>query len=467
MGSLDPVPNVTFSSQLQCPYENATFTPDLWAFSYSESTPVLAVVVIIELLIYLTALFWNLFIVIFMIVKREKLKEPPNIFLFTIAITDLAATVATAPFYIGTAIRGEWFFGSTDCERQGVCKAVGFLLSLLLLYQVNVLAAMAFDRFLAIAKPLHYKSYMTRFRALVIVIAAFVYSVIPAMTPLFGFGVFFFEGRLGACLFRWTGQVGYVAFFVALLVIPITIIIVFTLITYWKIRTFLRRRFRHHTRRFTERSELPRQERHYNRQQRNLLWLFTTLLVILGICWFPGIVTATISAIIGTEKIPGPIFLVDLLLVLCNLAANAVTHAIFREEIRKTFTPLFKLLFCHCCRRMDDRRYYQGEFPSNSQDLQPTSVTVVEREEGDGASYKENGRGISPRELANESSNSESPVNAVDSTVCETFTMDFVSERITPQPDDPKSNSSTPTEGLGSTNVRFSPEVEEIEGTSL
>ena len=465
MDSLESVPNITFSSQLQCPYENDTLTDGLWAFSYSESLPVLVVVVIVELLIYLTAFFWNLFIVLFMIVKRDQLKEPPNVFLFAIAITDLAATLATAPFYIGTTIRGKWFFGSTDCERQSVCMAVGFLLSLLLLYQVNVLAAMAFDRFLAIAKPLHYNRYMTPFRALLIVVAAFVYSIIPSMTPLFGFGVFFFEGRLGACLFRWTGETRYVVFFVLMLLIPIVIIVVFTLITYWKIRTFLRRRFRHHTRRYTQRSELPRQERRYNKQQRNLLWLFTTLLVILGVCWFPGIVTAVISAAIGTEKIPGPIFLVDLLLVLCNLAANPLTHAIFREEIRKTVSPLFKFLRCHRCRQSDDDKYDQGEFPSSSQDQQPTCVSTVERGDGDGASYKENGRGISPRDLITDSPNGGAGVSAV--TVCETAMLEFVSERATPIPDESKSNRSTPTEGLGSTSVRFSPEVEEIEGTSL
>ena len=347
---LTPVAGINVSSELKCPYENDTFTPDIWDFTITgDSVAALVGVVIVELLIYLTALFWNLFIVIFMMVKREKLKEPPNVFLFAIAITDLVATVVTAPFYVGTVIRGEWFFGNTDCERQGFCMAVGFLLSLLLLYQVNLLAAMAFDRFLAIAKPLHYSRYMTTFRAVVIVTVAFIYSIIPSLTPLFGFGIFFFEGRLGACIFRWTGQPYYVGFFVALLIIPIAIIMVFTLITYWKIRTFLHARFHHHTKRYSQKSELPRHQRNYNKQQRNLLWLFSVLLVILGVCWLPGISSAIIGVIIGVNAVPGPILLMDLMLVLCNLAANPITHAIFRKEIRTTFSSIFRVVCCHCC----------------------------------------------------------------------------------------------------------------------
>ena len=89
----------------------------------------------------------------------------------------------------------------------------------------------------------------------------------------------------------------------------------------------------------------------------------------------------------------------------------------------------------------------------------------MERGDGDGASYKENGRGISPRDQVNDTPNGGAVVSAV--TVCETAMVEFVSERETPIPDDSKSNGSTPTEGLGSTSVRFSPEVEEIDRTSL
>ena len=465
---LSPVTGINVSSELKCPYENDTFTPDIWDFTITgDSVAALVGVVIVELLIYLTALFWNLFIVIFMMVKREKLKEPPNVFLFAIAITDLVATVVTAPFYVGTVIRGEWFFGNTDCERQGFCMAVGFLLSLPLLYQVNLLAAMAFDRFLAIAKPLHYSRYMTTFRAVVIVIGAFIFSAVPAMTPLFGFGVFFYDGRLGACIFRWTGQPYYVGFFVALLIIPIAIITVFTLITYCKIRSFLSRRYRHHTRRFTQRSELPRQQRHYNRQQRNLLWLFTTLLVILGVCWFPGIASALIGLIIGNENLPGPLLFVALMLVLCNLAANPISHAIFREEIRKTFTPILKVICCHHCRKLTGEA---SESSSSSHDLHNTAATEADRGDADGASYKENGRGLSPGDqengIAKTTPLDKEACETMDNTICETITLDFTSERGTPVPKE--SNASTPTEGVRSPSVRFSPVPDDIEeGTAL
>ena len=363
---LPPAENITSSDELIliCPSPNRTLTAKIWTFEYTEDGP-RAIVLTVELLIYLTAFIWNLFIIVYMLVKREKLKDPPNVFLFSLSAIDLTATLLTAPFYMGTVLRGEWFFGEDDCTRQSVCEAVGFILSWLLLYQTDIIAAMAFDRFLAIAKPLHYREYLTWRRALLIVCAAFVFALIPSVTPLFGFGVFFFERRLGACLFRWSEQMLYVAFFLVLLLIPIGIITVFTVITYWKIRSFLKHRFHHHTRRYTATSELPRVTRNYNAVQRNVLWLFTALLAILAVCWLPGIVTALVSMGVTVGYIPGPVFLTDLLFVLANIAANPITHAIFSKDIRHVLKRVVMLLCCFwcCCKK---KRHINSDSVSSS-----------------------------------------------------------------------------------------------------
>ena len=378
--ALPSLENISTSNELICDASaNRTLTPGIWAFrssgiNGSEVGP-RAAELTVELLIYLTAFFWNLFIIVYMLVKREKLKDPPNVFLFSLSVVNFTATLLTAPFYMGTVLRGEWFFGEDDCTRQSVCKAVGFILSWLLLYQTDIIAAMAFDRFLAIAKPLHYREYLTWRRALLIVCAAFVFALIPSVTPLFGFGVFFFEGRLGACLFRWTDQTSYVVFFVILLLIPIVIITVFTVITYWKIRSFLKHRFHHHTRRYTARSDLPREQRNYNAVQRNLLWLFTALLAILAVCWFPGIATAIISVAIGTDRIPGPVFLTALLFVLTNFAANPITHAIFSKDIRGFLMKVVKF-FCCCCKK---KKTDSDSAPfDNTKDHNKSTDTVLE-----------------------------------------------------------------------------------------
>lgn len=346
--NLPPVENITTSNELTClPNANLTLTPVIWKFEYQNAAPE---VFVVELLIYLTAIAWNLFIVVYMLIKREKLKDPPNMLLFTLGLIDLGATLITAPFYLSTLLRGEWFFGEDDCTRQSVCKSVGFMLSFVLLFQTNIIAAMSFDRFLAIVKPLHYGKYLTWQITILVVAAAFVFSLLPCITPLFGFGVFFFEGRLGACIFRGTGQTFYVIFFFTLLLIPIAIISIFTIITYWKIRSFLKHRFHHHTRRFTAGQALSSKQRRYNASQRNLLWLFTALLATLALCWIPGIVTFIVSIINGTRLTPGPLFLIGLLLcVLCNIAVNPIMAAIFIKDMRKAVIKLFRMSFCCWC----------------------------------------------------------------------------------------------------------------------
>ena len=329
------------SDQLQCPYDNATITSALWKTSLSPIvTPFVAA---IEIIIYTIALLWNIFIVMFMIIKRKNLKEPHNIFLVSLSLTNLTATVITAPFFVSTVIRGEWFFGTTDCDRQSSCKAVGFFFSLSLLSQLSILSAMSFDRYLALEKPIRYSTFMTWRKAVIITLGVLVISIFPCMTPLFGFGVFFYEPRLGACLFRWTGQAPYVAFFLGLVAVIATITVVFTVLTYWKIRKFLKNRFQFHTKKYAFKKDIPEQEKLYNAQQSHLLLLFTTLLIILTMCWLPVVSTGIASAVVTPGAIPPAIYMIDLMIAIGNFAINPIVQTAFTKDIRKL---LYRVICC-------------------------------------------------------------------------------------------------------------------------
>jgi len=288
-----------------------------------------------EILVFIVAFSWNLFLIIFICRRKTMLKEPPNIFFVNLAVADFLATVVCMPFYIITVGAEEWTFGNNDCVREDFCNAVAFLLSVFLLVSVYFLAAVAFDRFVAIVFNWQYKKLITIKRAWVVVVLCWIASVIVSSPPIYGFGVFFFEHRLGACLFRWSQNREYVLFFVIQLLIPITVITVCTLGTYCRVRRFLKTQHQRTIRHLTRQATVMFQERHKRKQQK-VLWIFTALLVILSLCWAPGIVTAVVGFFIGYEKIPGIVFIVDLMFVLTNIMANPIVHAFFRKSIRKS-----------------------------------------------------------------------------------------------------------------------------------
>lgn len=302
------------------------------------------IVLFYECLVFVVSFSWNLFVIIFIFRRKKMLKEPPNIFFVNLAIADFLATLLCVPFYIITVGAESWTFGDNDCVRRGFCKAVAFFLSTLLLVSVYFLAAVAFDRFVAIVYNWQYERLISVKRAWIAVIVCWIVALIVASPPAYGFGAFFFENRLGACLFRWSKNREYVLFFVIQLLIPIIIIIVCTLGTYCRVRKFLnkqhQRTIRHITRQATVRFEVKHKKR-----QKKVLWIFTTLLVILTLCWAPGMVTAMVGFFVGYEDIPGPVFVVDFMFVLTNIMVNPIVHAFFRKSIRKSIKKfLFAIL---------------------------------------------------------------------------------------------------------------------------
>ena len=298
------------------------------------------IILFYECLVFVVSFSWNLFIIIFIFRHKKMLKEPPNIFFVNLAIADFLATVLCVPFYIITVGAESWIFGDTDCVRRGFCKAIGFFLSTLLLVSIYFLAALAFDRFIAIARNWQYERIVSVKRAWIGVIISWIVAILVASPPLYGFGIFFFENRLGACLFRWSGNREYVLFFVIQLLIPIIIIIVCTLGTYCRVRKFLnkqhQRTIRHISRQATVRFEMKHKKR-----QKKVLWIFTMLLIVLTLCWAPGILTAMVGFFVGYEEIPGPVFVTDLMLVLSNIMLNPIVLALFRKSIRKSIKSFF------------------------------------------------------------------------------------------------------------------------------
>ena len=308
------------------------------------------VVLFYEILVFIVAFSWNLFLIIFICRRKKLLKEPPNIFFVNLAIADFLVTVVCMPFYIITVGAESWTFGDNDCVREGFCKAVAFLLSVFLLVSVYFLAAVAFDRFVAIVYNWQYKKLITIKRAWVAVVLCWIASLLVSSPPIYGFGVFFFEHRLGACLFRWSQNREYVLFYAIQLLIPITVITLCTLGTYCRVRKFLKIQHQRTIRHLARQATVMFHEKH-KRKQKKVLWIFTALLVILSLCWAPGLVTAIIGFFIGYEEIPGLVFIFDLMFVLTNIMANPIVHAFFRKSIRKSLKKficsiLEKMMVC-------------------------------------------------------------------------------------------------------------------------
>ncbi|KAH0625318.1 hypothetical protein JD844_033832 [Phrynosoma platyrhinos] len=106
-------------------------------------------------LFYFTALLGNSTI-LFVVKRTPSLHEPMYFFLSMLATTDLALVLCTLPTTLGIF----WF----DIRTIGfdACLAQMYFIHIVSVLESSVLLAMAFDRFVAISRPLRYKAILTK-----------------------------------------------------------------------------------------------------------------------------------------------------------------------------------------------------------------------------------------------------------------------------------------------------------------
>ena len=105
--------------------------------------------------------------------------------------------------------------------------------TILTILSLNILALISVDRFIFIKFPLRYNKYVTAQRVTILVIAAWIFSIVQGILPLFGIGDLRFAYSNSACLISFIGEskllglnIFYPALLVGLALIPMTIIIV-------------------------------------------------------------------------------------------------------------------------------------------------------------------------------------------------------------------------------------------------
>ena len=143
--------------------------------------PQLQVVVFVFLLItYLLSITGNLTIITLTLLDSH-LQTPMYFFLRNFSLLEVSFTTVTIPRFLSTIISGDKTISFNDCMAQL------FFLILLGVAEFYLLAAMSYDRYVAICKPLHYLAIMNQRVCVLLVFSSWLVSfliIFPALMLL-------------------------------------------------------------------------------------------------------------------------------------------------------------------------------------------------------------------------------------------------------------------------------------------
>ncbi|XP_028983217.1 melanopsin-A isoform X2 [Betta splendens] len=144
------------------------------------------------LAIGITGLVGN-FLVIYAFSRSRSLRSPANMFVINLAVTDLLMCVTQTPTFFITSMNRRWIFGERACELYAFCGALFGICSMI------TLTVIAVDRYFVITRPLSSIGVLSRKRALLILTAAWTYSLGWSLPPFFGWSAYVPEGLMTSC----------------------------------------------------------------------------------------------------------------------------------------------------------------------------------------------------------------------------------------------------------------------------
>lgn len=313
--------------------ENDNFT-----LSSEIHGPVIAVFIALEMV---AALVSNLFVLLVTLchpTPRANWRWPSNIFLTNMLLVNLVVAIFVMPFIIIATASSEWVFGDTVEEKVGSCQFAAFMFWYIVILMNSTLAIISFDRFLFIVKANYYKRFMTTGVAVAIVIAMWLVTAFINSTPFFGFGAFAFSASPGSCFPVWENHRGYLAYFVVIIALLLTVIIVTSVWTFCFTRKFIKNV------RDLDSTKSAEQDNIYAMRWRKLIGLFGTLSLVYAFSFMPPSLYLLLRLVV---VLPDQLLPVVLVLFYLITILSPLVQSFFRKDIKDVISRILSKAFCH------------------------------------------------------------------------------------------------------------------------
>ncbi|XP_075409006.1 olfactory receptor 6C1-like [Tenrec ecaudatus] len=160
--------------------ENDTEVTEFILLGLSDDPKLQVMIFIFLFITYMLSITGNLTIITLTLLDSH-LQTPMYFFLRNFSLLEISFTTVSIPRFLGIIITGDKTISFNDCLAQL------FFLILLGVTEFNLLAAMSYDRYVAICKPLHYMTIMNHRVCTLLVFASWLasFSIIFPLVMLF------------------------------------------------------------------------------------------------------------------------------------------------------------------------------------------------------------------------------------------------------------------------------------------
>ncbi|XP_038060555.1 rhodopsin-like [Patiria miniata] len=318
-------------------------------------------------------------ITIWIFVRTKSLRTAPNMLIVNLAFSDLSMVLTNFPLMFASTIRGRWLFGDLVCEIYGFLGGLFGFMSIITMTAIALdRHAILFNRHYVICHSMEAMRTVTKRKAVYKILLVWIYSMIWALLPFFGFGAYVLEGYGVNCTFEYLDlslknrlYVGVIFMFGFL--IPLGVIIA----CYAHIAYTLRQ---HRLQLMRVQNDLrsPGNDKAQASAIRkvkadNVEWQIAKVGIMLTVLfcasWMPYASIAFIGEYIDSALVTPMGQVIPVLFAKSSASWNPLVYAISHQRFKEALRDRF---FVYCCGEAESRRQHRSTTRSMSSDNRNT-----------------------------------------------------------------------------------------------
>ena len=259
--------------------------------------------------------------------RNRTLLNAPNIFIVSVALSDLLYSIMSLPMLVVTNVYGRWIYGDHGC------KATAFIATWSGLTSLMNLSLAGYERYVALVFLYKNQRTFSRRRAIRASVAMWLYALFWSVMPLCGWSGFELEGVGTSCSVRWkshdTLDLSYnICLILACYVLPVGIMIT----SYYKSCREIRKGAKGAKRTWGKTSPFTRKA---FIMERKMVLLFGLMTVAFLVAWTPYAVVSLISMVAGPDAISDVAASIPAYIAKSSACYNPIVYVFLYKRLRK------------------------------------------------------------------------------------------------------------------------------------
>ena len=275
--------------------------------------------------------------VCYAVYRNQRLRTLSNMFVVTLAISDIFMSTCCMPFSVATLIRGQWIFGEAFCRFHGFGV---FTFGLASLHTMGIIAV---SRYFCVVKPEKYIVLFKKQRTLMYIAVVWCGALVGSVPPFFfGQNGFEFQPGKAMCIYTFDANIAYTIFIECVYIgTPLTLIAFCYSKVFFKVSRSNRVFF----------SENNPQQLRANVEEAKVTKTLATVMVGFACCWLPVCIIDYIDAARGEPTLARQAYLTYGFLVYLSCTINPLVYGATHKQFRQEYKAVFRDMLCLRCSR--------------------------------------------------------------------------------------------------------------------